>query len=620
MKPQNLAEALNYTAGVDLGSRGPGRVEDTVMLRGFRVDTGSQFRDGSRFMGHIYSGQQETYGLERIEVLKGASSILYGAIGPGGIINTVTKRPSIIPIRELNITGGSFNKQQISGDFSDRFSSENDWSYRLTFLHRKSDAFINYIKDDRTFIAPALKWQPNAATSFTLLSELQRDNTNYAYDLPREGTIYPNINGQIPRNRYTGEKSRDTDSSVYNRKSLGYIFEHDFNENTQLRHNFRYTQNDNKLTFVAGYGISPDQHGPADRFIQIRDFTSKVITADTSIQHKWQAGPVKNTSLIGMDYSQFNYREKRSNRDYFGTFDYFSPIYDQPYGEKSTPRISQEVNNNFGLFIQNQAKILDKWVALVTLRQDWSKAIDDGVAESAKALTGRMGFVYLADNGLAPFFSYSQSFEPTAGTDRNGSRFKPTRGEQYELGILYQPSGKDFLLSAAIYDLTQKNVTVKDPVAPLYNVQQGEVRSRGFELEARARLWKDTNLIAAYAYTDARTLKSSRLTPELKGRRTPQVPYNQLSVWVDHSFGSLGLPGLKAGLGGRYVSATKGYEETTKVPSYLVFDAMVSYTMDSWRFALNATNLTDKTYVAGCYWNCGYGEGRNIIGTVTYSW
>lgn len=625
MKPQNLTEALNYVAGVDR-FEGFNRSGEMAWIRGFQANVQNYYRDGSRYLRNAYDGQLETYGLERIEVLKGASSVLYGVAAPGGIINTVTKRPSTSPIRELNIQGGSFNRKQVSGDFSDSFSDESDWSYRLTFLYRDSDAFVDYVRDNRIFIAHALKWQPDGATSFTLLGEYQRDDTNYVYGLPAVGTVYPNINGQIPRNLFPGEKNREFDHDKLNRKTLGYIFEHEFSQNTRLRHSLRYMHVDGDL--VAGWvdGLSADQRSALYKGFQKRNSDSRVVTSDSSVQHKWQAGPVQNILLTGMDYTYSSYRDSRNNRDILGAFDYFSPRYDQPIGDTYAFSNGQEKEHRLGLYLQNQAKILDKWVVLLNLRQDWSRDAEENslaigeVTEKTKALTGRMGFVYLAANGLSPFFSYSQSFEPVSGADRNGSRFKPTEGEQYELGMRYQPPGQDVLLSAVIYDLTQKNITVTDPVDRDFSIQHGKVRSRGVELETRTKLWKDTNLIAAYTYTDARTLKSSPLTPDQNGKRTGAVPYNQISVWIDHSFESIGIPGFKAGLGSRYVAATKGAFTTADVSAYTVFDAMVSYTRGSWRVALNASNLSNKTYIASCTYGCFYGEARNIIGTVSYRW
>jgi len=627
IKAQNLTDALGYVAGLNR-LEGTDRTTDAFMLRGFRAfsDDGNLYRDGSKYTLNAYNGQQELYGLERIEYLKGASSVLYGTSAPGGIINTVTKRPTDETLRELNFEVGSFDRKQISGDFSGRFSPESDWSYRLTFLNRDSDTFTDYVKDDRTFIAPALKWQPNAQTSFTLLGEYQRDRTNYVYGLPTEGTILPNQNGRIARDLFVGEKSDKSDYNDVDRGSLGYLFEHAFDENTKLRHSLRYMQGKTDRSFTWVWGLSADQRNPVMRVVSGIAEDYDMATSDTSLEHRWAMGNMENTTLVGVDYTYQDYKKTQWDRDITGTFDYFNPTYGNAIGDRYNFRNQRDKSNRVGLYAQNQAKIDNRWVVLLGGRQDWSRGDhlaffkSEATKDRTDAFTGRAGLVYLADNGLAPYISYSQSFEPTVGFDRTGTRFNPTEGEQYEAGIRYQPKGRDVLLTAAVYQLTRTNVTVTDPVDINFSVQQGEVRSRGLELEARTRIGRHANLIAAYAYTDARTLKSSPLTPEKEGKRTSAVPFHSFSLWSDYEFGAFGLPGLKAGIGARYVGSTEALNITGTVPSYTVFDAMASYTTGPWKFALNATNLTDKNYVVSCTYGCFYGEPRKIIGSVSYRW
>ncbi|OJX06722.1 MAG: TonB-dependent receptor [Burkholderiales bacterium 68-20] len=627
LKVQNLVQALAYVAGVNQ-LEGTDRTTENLMLRGFQASAGygSLYRDGSKYMVNPYNGQQEPYGLERLEVLKGAASVLYGTAAPGGIVNAVTKRPTSEPLRELNLEAGRFNHKQVSGDFGGRFAPESDWSYRLTFLGRDSGTFIDYVGDDRIFIAPALKWQPNAQTSFTLLGEYQRDRTQYVYGLPAQGTIQPNANGRISRSLFVGEKSDQTDYNNVNRGSLGYLFEHAFDGDTRLRHSLRYMQGTTRRSFTGVAGLTEDQRSPTWRAASGVAEDYDMATSDTSVQRRWRSGAVQNTTLAGLDYTYQDYRKTQWDRDIAGSFDYFNPTYGRAIGDAYNFRSSRDKSNRVGLYAQNQAKIDNRWVVLAGGRQDWSRGSNlaffknDATQERTSAFTGRLGVVYLAGNGLAPYASYSQSFEPTAGADRTGDRFKPTEGEQYEAGVRYQPEGRDVLLTAAVYQLTRTHVSVTDPVDINFSVQQGKVRSRGLELEARARAGRHTHLIAAYAYTDARTLVSSPLTPELAGKRTGGVPYNQLSVWVDHDFGGLGSPGLKAGVGARYVGATQGLYMSGTVPAFTVFDAMASYTAGPWRFALNVSNLADKTYVVSCTYGCFYGDPRRVTGTVTYRW
>lgn len=628
LKAQSLQDALGYVAGVSR-AEGQDRTSDSLFLRGFRGSQGNYFRDGTLYTVNIYNGRQELYGLERVEFLKGAASVLYGAAPPGGVINTVSKRPTVEPLHELNIEAGNFRRKQISGDFGGALDDEGKWSYRLTALKRDSDAFIDYVPDDRTYVAPALKWQPTDATSLTLLAEYQEDRTAYVYGLPAQGTVLPNINGKIPRNRYTGEPGFD--KFVMKRYSVGYLFEHAFTDQLKLRNSVRYFHADSTYFSTDIWQLQADQRHTADRGAMPRWDRSSAVVADTSLQYDLDTGPLHHTWLAGLDYSLPKHETERYVRANTN-IDLYDPVYGVPLGPAQPfPGSSSKSDmKRLGVYLQDQIKIADKWVVLLGGRHDWvtlnernfftgEKLADN---EKSQAFTGRAGVVYLADNGLAPFLSYSESFEPTSGQDRQGNRFKPTTGQQYEAGLRYQPAGSDTMLSAAIYQLTRKNVTVADPFDTNYEIQAGQARARGLELEARTRIGRHANLIAAYAYTDARTLKASPLQPDEVGKRLNSVPFNQFSVWGDYGFGAFGLPGLRVGAGVRYVGSTRGMAHGTavEVPSFTLLDAMVSYTTGPWRFALNATNLADKTYIGSCTYGCFYGEPRRVIGTASYRW
>lgn len=498
-------------------------------------------------------------------------------------------------------------------------------------LKRDSDSFIDRVPDDRTYVAPSLKWQPDANTSLTLLAEVQKDRTTYVYGLPAYGTLLPNINGQIPRNRFIGEAGRD--KFDLDRYSIGYLFEHAFSEKLKLRNSMRYYNAKSSYFSTDGWGLSADQRSVVERYYQPRWDRSSAFVTDTSLQYQLDQGRIKHTMLVGFDYALPKHETERYEQQ-AADLDVFNPVYGKPVGPVS-PYYRSSWKNDYkrlGIYAQDQIKIDDKWVVLLGGRYDKVRFNEtnfftgdvSAANEKSSAFTGRVGVVYLAANGLAPFFSYSESFEPTQGQDRLGSRFKPTTGQQYEAGVRYQPSGSRAMVSAAVFQLTRQNLLVPDPqdASRAFNIQAGEVRSRGFELEARSSIGRNVNIIAAYAYTDARTTQASPLQPDELGKRSIGVPYNQISLWGDYSFGDFGLAGLKVGMGARYLGQTRGLAHGVPVslPAFTLVDAMVSYTTGPWRFALNLTNLTDKTYIANCSYGCFYGEPRKVIGTATYRW
>lgn len=622
----SLGESLGYSAGVTTFGTGDA-TGDSLQTRGFRLDPyyGNVLRDGMRYGLNIFDGQQEPYGLERVELLRGPSSILYGASGPAGILNTVSKRPVFEPLRELNVSLGSFDWREISGDFGGPLDDEGKLAWRLTFLGRDANSFIDYVPMDRIYVAPALTWRPNDTTSVTVLASYQRDKTAYVYGLPYEGTVLPNPNGEIARERFVGEPGYDEfDAEQY---ALGYVFDHDFENGLTFRTAARYYESTQNMPLVWTDGWTDETMRVIDRGSQDRNNSSSGVTSDTSLRYDWRAGGIGHVTLGGFDISSGSVQDWRYNRS-LTPLDLFNPDYGSAVFGPPVPAAfsSKDEQQRYGLYLQDQMRIGERVVVTVGGRQDWvvynstptfggQKTADD---ERTDAFTGRIGAVYLAPNGLAPYASFSQSFEPTAGFDRTGARFKPTTGEQAEVGLRYQPAGGDMLLSAALYQINQKNVLVGDPTDPTFSVQNGEVRSRGVELEMQAHITENANLIAAYAYTDARTIKSSPLTPENEGKRTTGIPYNQASIWGDYTFGRLGLPGLTAGFGLRFIGETLG--ERAELPAYAVADAMASYQFEDWTLRVNATNLTDKSYVRSCVYACFWGEPRRVIVTASYNW
>ena len=476
--------------------------------------------------------------------------------------------------------------------------------------------------DNRFYLAPALTWRPSASTSLTLLSEYQHDRTAYIYALPPEGTATPNPNGRIPINRFQGEPGFDKYDNQ--RGSIGYLFEHAFDEQAKLRHSLRLYNQANARPFTYYSALQADMRTLERGLVDVSD-DSRAVTTDTSIEYKWASGAVTHTTLVGLDYT-YQRHSQATRTASVADLDIYAPIYGSTPGAFAYAGKRQARESKLGVYAQDQMKINDKLVLLLGGRQDWSQ--NDSRPASAPtpaswlnekndAFTGRAGLVYLFDNGFAPFLSYSQSFEPTSGIDSiTNSRLKPTRGEQYEAGWRYQPTNSNTLLTFAAYQLTKDNAVVYDPAS---NPRQlGRARSRGYEFEARTRIAQGTNLSAAYAYTEARSTDPYAAQQE---KRTGGVPLNQVSLWADHEFSREGLPGFKAGAGIRYVDKTKAsYIDDVVVPAFGLVDAMVSYSTGPWRLALNATNLADKHYVASCTYGCFYGEPRKVIGTATYRW
>ncbi|WP_411379060.1 TonB-dependent siderophore receptor [Pseudomonas sp. MPB26] len=628
---ETLSQTLDLTPGFTSQPTSFNRTSDRFRIRGFDVEsaTGGSLRDGLRLQNNSYDGVQEPYGLERAEVIRGAASVLYGQLSPGGLINTVSKRPSQTPYHEINLQAGQNNRKQLSADFTGPLGDSDTLSYRLTLLDRKSDTAADHIQNDKVYVAPALTWQPDDDTSLTLLSFYQKTETGFSAPLPYQLTKGVGSGRfQIGRHDFIGEP--DYDEMNGEMSALGYEFDHRFDEHTRISHKLRYYQSDVTWRYlqVNTAGIATAQtSGILRRQYSDRQERSRGLASDTNVESKWQFGDWQHTFLLGFDgydtsYDSHNFRGNAPSLN-LATYQYGQPVVVNK--NPATDRGSQIDTLQKGIYFQDQIKFDERWILLLGGRHDWAdqhtelfrNSADSG--KSDEATTWRAGLVYKADNGLAPYISYSESFFPVAGTNKAEQSFVPTEGKQYEIGIRYQPEGSATLLSAAVYQLEQRNVLSQDRTDINFSVQVGEVRSRGFELEAKSDVTPNLSLIASYAYIDARITKSD-IASEI-GQRSEDTPYHQAALWADYRLAALGIPQLRIGGGARYKGTTQASGVPSAMPAYTLYDARASYEIDPhWEVALNANNVTNKRYTYCEFAICRYGDERQLVSSLTYRW
>lgn len=624
----SVAESLAYTPGVAAQSATFSRMVDDVQIRGFNVANGNlgSLRDGMKYQSNVYDGGQEPYGLERIEVLRGASSMLYGQLGPGGVINAISKRPTKTPLHEVNVELGTYDRKQVSADFGGPLTEDGVWSYRLTGLGRISENWIESVPDNKVYIAPALTWQPDDTTSLTLLANYQYIDTLFATPLQ-----YADVSeGNIPRDMFLGIDEFDT--YVGHSFSTGGEFEHDFDSGVTFKTSARYFRSDVDWDYMyGGLATLSATGGQLARLASVRTDLSYGVTSDTNVQYAIDVMGVENELLGGFDYYRRGYDTHRFRG---GSYSFLNlntgASSGGPNVNYSLDRGSDNRSDQFGIYLQDQITFDDRWVVLLGGRHDWAfsktKNYQTHVVtdQADSAFTGRAGLVYLFDNGIAPYISVSQSFMPQLGTDAStGDALSANEGLQYEAGIRYQPPSTNIILSAAIYDLTQKNVTTTNSSGETF--QYGKVKSQGVELEARAE-FGNLGLIAAYSYTDSRILESAK--PAEINQQTPLTPYNMFSVWADYKLDDLGMPGLKVGAGVRHVGETNLTDNDGDVPAYTLVDAMASYDLgtlmdelEGASLTLNARNLFDTEFYTCSYSDgCRYGEPRTLSARLSYKW
>ncbi|SWB00152.1 ferrichrome outer membrane transporter [Klebsiella pneumoniae] len=612
-QPTTVKEALSYTPSV-FSTRGSSTTYDVVTIRGFTTSTTvntNQYLDGMKLQGNNYSEvSMDPYFLERVEVMRGPTSVLYGNSNPGGIVSMVSKRPTTEPLKEVQFKMGTDNLWQTGFDFSDAIDDAGVWSYRLTGLGRSQDAQQQMAKSTRYAVAPSFSWRPDDKTDFTFLSNFQNDpDAGYYGWLPREGTVVPyyDANGKahkLPTDFNEGE----SDNKISRRqKMVGYSFSHQFDDTFTVRQNLRYADVHTLYRSVYGNGyVAP---GYMNRAYVRSDEHLNTFTVDTQLQSDFATGAVSHTLLTGVDYSRMR---NDVDADY-GTADPISmsnPQYGNPNIQVTFPYAVLNRMEQTGLYAQDQME-WDKWVMTLGGRYDYAttstltRATNSLAENHDQQFSWRGGINYLFDNGISPYFSYSESFEPVSGSNSRGQPFDPSRGKQYEAGVKYVPKDMPVVVTAAVYQLTKDKNLTADPANQAFSIQTGEIRSRGLELEAKAAVNANINVTAAYSYTDAEYTHDT----VFNGKRPAEVPRNMASLWADYTFHETALSGLTIGAGARYIGSTVSYykndtstgkkNDAFSVAGYALMDATVKY--DLARFGLpgssvgvNVNNLFDR--------------------------
>lgn len=631
--PQSVAEAVRYTAGVQDTTGAASRRFDYFKIRGFDVSSTGMLRDGLRGTTNQAWPKVEPYGLERIDVLKGPSSVLYGQNAPGGVVNQISKRPKDEPYREIILSGGRYDRREGKLDISGPLDDQGQYLYRLTALKRDSDTQIDHIEDNKTFIAPSFTWRPSDTTELTLLAEYNKDEFGAPrVFLPTRGTLLSNPNGSISHNTFLDEPGLDNERTQY---GLGYILDHQLNDIWTLHSTGRYSHVDLLTNTASGRSLSADlrtYNRMAYRFRIVGD----VYALDNRAQADWHWGDVEMQSLVGVDY-------RHTREDYYlragaaAPIDIYEPVYGQGFELNSTMSRTFQYSNQTGLYAQQQMTFDRQWVLTLGGRQDYSKTrthdlltpagSDSRSHQSDDKLTYRAGLVYRADNGLAPYVSYSTSFNPSLGSDFYGDAYDPQTAKQAEVGIRFQPQGLNSLITLSAYQLTQENVLTQDPDNELNQIQTGEVEIKGVELEGRTSLSEGLDVIASVTYNDPEVTHSH--DGDAQGHQPTNTPEKMASLWLDYAIPAQWLPGLGVGAGVRYIGETYADSANTlKVPSYTLIDARLSYDLgqliqgtEGLQLSVNVTNLTDKTYYNGCSLSsCTAGKDRNIIANLRYRW
>lgn len=612
-----VEQSLRYSAGVLTEVSGYDPRFASLTVRGFAP---AEYLDGFRLPTTSLTTRWlvEPQALERVELLKGPGAV-YDPSAPGGAIQMVSKRPSAEAVREVGLSVGNRNRYQGSFDLGGALNADSSLLFRLNGVLRNSNGQTDFSRDDRGFIAPSLTWTPSARTKVTLMAEVMRDRMTPKSMWPEGALISPNPNGALARERFVGEPGFDR----YNRDalSLTYLLEHQLNEHWTLRQNGRHAALNLDYRQVYGTQFQSDLRTLDRAAMRLKD-RNRTTTLDTQLEGRFRTGPVAHTLLMGLEY-QRQTDTMEGGVEPAPPIDAFAPVHGAPL---SMPQFNVQSNNGVtqrGFHVQDQMRA-GPWSLGLALRQDRAhnsyspRPLAATLDASANTKTTyNVGLLYLAQNGLAPYMSYSTSFTPLSGTVINGDPLKPELGRQFEVGLKYRPPGVDALFTLSVFDLRKSNALTFNPYVFSPFSQTGEVRTRGPEFEARAALTRQLKLVASYTLLDARITRS--LDPAELGRQPLNTARQTAALWLDYRLASPALQGWSVGGGVRHVGKVPASVDNSSYnPPYTLVDAALRYERGPYTFSLNATNLFDKTYVAG--YGQFFGQGRTLQARLAVRW
>jgi len=589
-----------------------------ILVRGFFSSTAL---DG--FVNRVFNGVganigPDLTGIDRIEVIQGPSAVLFGSLSPGGTVNYVTKQPLRDPYYFAEATFGSYSFYRGELDISGPIDSEKKVLYRLNTSYRSQGSFLEGSDLRNLVVAPVISATFGENTTLSIESVYKNiSNERVQLGLPAVGTVLPNPNGKIPRDRNVNEGFEDNTQF-----RITASLDHRFSEAWSFNTRFRYDAlNVDGLSVVPGALGADNRTLPrsATEFVEeYREYRSQ-----TNVVGKFRTGSIKHEVLFGLDLGRNTYNPTFRSRSGVPSVDVFNPDYGRPLGTPGEPFKTEIVTDELGILLQDQIILADNLRLLLTGRFDAFTQTGDfdspSPVQSGDAFSPRVGIVYQPIPPISLYANFAQSFEPTIGLSATDTPFQPSRGTQFEIGVKADINPR-LTTTLALYDITLTNVLTPDPADPNFSVQTGEQNSRGIELSIAGEILPGWNIFAGYAYNDSRITESNN--PAEVGKRFQRTTPHTASLWTTYELQSGSLEGLGFGLGLFYVGERAGDNVNTfELPSYLTTDLALFYKRDRLRIALNFKNLFDVTYFDGAFSRnrVSYGEPFTVQGTISWT-
>ncbi|MFC6275888.1 TonB-dependent siderophore receptor [Psittacicella hinzii] len=600
--------ALRYTAGVTSQMYGQD-LDDTLWfkVRGFDANV---YLDGASLHSSGYTTYSPNlFGLEAIEIAKGADSTVFGPTASGGVVNLVTKKPQTTSRGLFYVNVGNDNQRGIGIDYNNHYQGKILYRVVANYNHQDGETYGTY--GESYYLAPSAIFVFTPKARLTVSTSVQKD-----VGVPTT-SFYP-VDGTVYRSAYT--IARDTnlgnpEADYYVRKAGTFALDYsqEFAQGWSLLATYKYLVfSREQLASYYSYAIQGSNYARGYLF---NDTTAHNHSFDTRVAKRFNFTGGNNTTSLGVSYNYNKVGGVYGFGGYFDTYSVLAPNYNitpTDYQNQNPYIVDQRLSS---VYLNNQFNYQNLEID-TALRYDYSKITQNtlGVNSSAKdhKTTYAVGAMYNFLNGISPYARYSTSFTPIPGSD-GLSAYKPITAHQFEAGVKYVPESFTGKFTVSIFNIQEKNSLVYTTGVAR---QTGSASAKGFELAAQAQLVKGLDVEIAYTYTDAHTTSSS--TGEVT--RSPMIPYHTLATKVKYTFGQLPLT---LGAGFRYNGTSTdqiGNTKDFKVPSYLLVDLLAKYSINkNLDLMLTVTNLTNKYYVTSCYYTCYLGAARKVNATLSYN-
>jgi len=627
-----LDEALQYTAGVQAAPYAYDSDTNWIFLRGFDATQSGLFMDGSQLLSYGFgSFYIDPFLVERVEVLRGPSSMVYGSSNPGGVVNFVSRLPTDTPGRVAEIGVSSQGRSWASLDWSDHLSET--VALRFGARLQRTDGHGMFGPGTTGVAFGALTTLFDNGASLSLAANYTRmDETHVGgHWLPYAGSVTAAGWGQFAQDFNTGEPGFDS----YRRDQgmLTAIYRQDIAGGWSLSNTLRYARADVHEQQVYAYGYSgfsltpTDPEGTLSRLVFAHDSLATTLSNDFHLTGQFATGAIDHTLVVGLDLRRYELDQVQASA--IGTpLSSANPVYGAPQ-PTPVPYLDQVITQQqAGLYLQDQMRLGEGWLLTLNGRYDRVSTTStrdavtgvEGVDRSDREFSWRAG-LSREIGAFTPYATLGTYFNPQIVANPAGNAIIPESGHQAEIGLRWSPDDST-LLSVSVFDIRRQNVSLDQydwATGSYYYYQIGEVRSRGIELEYRGRITDRLTLEASATLLDTEILND--LDPAIIGNTPLSVAENQASLML--SWQPASVEGLTLSGGLRYTGPSwVDNQNSARVPGRTLVDVGLRYDFAAdWTANLFVANLLDRQYIASCntaYW-CYQGEGRNVSLTLTRS-